>query len=173
MDRIGREVERVLARGGSRDALPLAAPVALLVLLPLFSVSTGCGDDPPCEVAECGPTRPEPLIVCDDDSIGGDTGRCLRNSDTGTCGWELRVCPPTRSCAVDVRCPSGFYCGYTPEAMCGAGGASGICKEAVPPDHCTNFLEWVCGCDGVTYLSSCDAATTPGIGILHTGFCSP
>jgi hypothetical protein len=46
--------------------------------------------------------------VCADGSIGGNTGRCLRDGD-GTCGWELRECPPEvcPAIACDLECPEG------------------------------------------------------------------
>lgn len=49
------------------------------------------GDE--CTEAECGPAPGCPAELCSDGSIGGCTGRCIRR-DSGTCGWEIRTCPP-------------------------------------------------------------------------------
>jgi hypothetical protein len=57
-----------------------------------------CGGPPPCMLEECGPepgTDPGvPPTICDDGSLGGITGACLRDPATGMCGWENRECPP-------------------------------------------------------------------------------
>ena len=130
---------------------------------------------PDCSPAECGPGLGAPTILCDDGSLGGNTGRCLRDATTGTCGWELRDCPPARSCGGLVAdptlsvCPSGFYCAYTPEAMCGAADATGTCK-LVPDGGCYTLYAPVCGCDGMTYGNDCEAASA-GMGLLHDGAC--
>jgi len=49
--------------------------------------------EPLCDVAECGPPIRMPSKRCPDGSIGGPTGRCLREPD-GRCAWEVRSCPP-------------------------------------------------------------------------------
>jgi hypothetical protein len=49
-------------------------------------------DDVLCDVADCGPPLGMPNYLCEDGTLAGPTGRCLRNAD-GTCGWEIRDCP--------------------------------------------------------------------------------
>jgi hypothetical protein len=71
----------------------------------------GCPTPGPeeCELDACGPALGAPAYVCADGSIGGNTGRCLANAD-GTCGWELRECPPDECAALpmcDLLCPPG------------------------------------------------------------------
>jgi hypothetical protein len=46
----------------------------------------------PCEITECGPPMRMPNRRCPDGSMGGPTGRCLRQPD-GRCAWEVRPCP--------------------------------------------------------------------------------
>lgn len=124
--------------------------VAVLVALPALLLMGGtgsCADDPPCEVAECGPPLTSPGIVCADESTGGNTHRCLRDAESGTCAWELRVCPAPVACGLSTPCPTGFYCGYEPGAMCGAAGA-GVCKLTLL-NVCQSLDAAVCGCNGV------------------------
>lgn len=45
-----------------------------------------------CDVGDCGPPLGMPTIICEDGSLGGNTGRCLR-SELGRCFWEIRDCP--------------------------------------------------------------------------------
>jgi len=46
----------------------------------------------PCDRNECGPQMGMPNRRCPDGSIGGPTGRCLRQAN-GKCAWEVRPCP--------------------------------------------------------------------------------
>ncbi len=52
-----------------------------------------------CAVESCGARLGAPTILCEDGSLGGNTGRCLEQAD-GMCGWELRECPPPTECAM-------------------------------------------------------------------------
>jgi len=53
--------------------------------------STGSADQA-CAPGACGEPLDSVTYLCSDGSLGGNTGRCLRNAD-GTCGWEWRECP--------------------------------------------------------------------------------
>ena len=71
--------------------------------------------------AKCGPQLGLPNTICADGSTGGPTGRCRTQRD-GTCGWEVRECPPTgcygicvpnvpqTGCQVNTDCPMGQTC---------------------------------------------------------------
>jgi hypothetical protein len=122
-----------------------------------------CDPTTECGVDECGPAPRAPACTCADGTIGCNTGRCLRGAD-GMCGWEFRECPATTTCGGfgGARCPAGYFCQYTREAMCGAFDATGTC--AVVPDATTcSAIDGggrdltVCGCDGTTYSSECHA----------------
>jgi len=45
-----------------------------------------------CEKADCGPQLGLANWTCADGSVGGPTGRCLRQPG-GACGWEINNCP--------------------------------------------------------------------------------
>jgi hypothetical protein len=48
-----------------------------------------------------------PAQQCSDGTIGGNTGRCVRNGDN--CTWEIRECPSTSGGCVKSGC-SGTQC---------------------------------------------------------------
>lgn len=56
---------------------------------------TGSGNasaETECDAKECGPKMGMPQKQCHDGSMGGPTGRCLKN-DAGACSWEVKACP--------------------------------------------------------------------------------
>jgi hypothetical protein len=91
----------------------------------------GC-DDLACTPEECGPGLGAPTYMCEDGSIGGNTGRCFR-TEAGFCTWEFRECPTTE-CTLEE-------CGPAPGApnfMCADGSWGG-------PGPCERNEEGVCG----------------------------
>ena len=130
-----------------------------------------------CAVEECGAPLRAATIMCEDGSLGGNTGRCLRNDD-GTCGWELRECPVTdptgqtcggRTVEGQRGCPEDFYCAYSEGAICGRADATGTCQRR--PGGCIALYDPVCGCDGQTYGNACTAASA-GVSVDHDGECA-
>jgi hypothetical protein len=63
---------------------------------------------------------------------------------------------PLGPCATNLECPSGFFCQH--DGLCTvSGGVAGVCAQLpVCPDTGAACFG-VCGCDGQTYCSSCDA----------------
>jgi len=53
----------------------------------------GVCDDVLCPDYECGPPLGMPNWECPDGTLGGPTGRCLREDPSAPCGWEVRECP--------------------------------------------------------------------------------
>lgn len=97
-----------------------------------------CVPDELCADGECGPVLGMPILVCEDGSIGGNTGLCVRNPD-GACGWEIRECPPPppppAECAPDECGPALGM----PIRMCDDGSWGG------PTGRCLRSAEGVCG----------------------------
>lgn len=66
------------------------------------------------------------------------------------------------------NCAAGEYCAYEPDQNCGRADATATCKER--PEVCPEIYAPVCGCDGKTYSSACDAAGN-GVGYEREGPC--
>ena len=65
-------------------------------------------------------------------------------------------------------CPDGGYCDFPQSAQCGATDGGGQCK--LRPQICPAIYAPVCGCDGTTHASACDAAGT-GTSVASVGEC--
>jgi hypothetical protein len=122
-----------------------------------------------CTDAECGPRPRSPTFLCDDGSVGGNTGRCFRGPDL-MCGWEHRVCPVTQACGSRGLgpCPATQFCDFPLESTCGATDRPGVCRAV--PEICTREFMPVCGCDGATYSNACNAAAA-GVSVASEGPC--
>jgi hypothetical protein len=66
-------------------------------------------------------------------------------------------------------CPSDAYCDFPPEAMCGAADQPGVCLPR--PEACILIYDPVCGCDGLTHGSACQAASN-GTDVAYEGECT-
>jgi len=88
-----------------------------------------------CPDSDCGPQLGLPNYVCDDGSIAGPTGRCLKR-DNGSCGWEVVSCPSGNGGSGGQASggASGQLCGGK---LCGAGQA---CCGPAACGHCVNEL---------------------------------
>lgn len=69
-----------------------------------------------------------------------------------------------------LSCDENEYCDYAGDVACGIGGQTGACK--LRPDVCPPDCPGVCGCDGMFYCNSCDAAAL-GMDVNPTITCSP
>ena len=93
-----------------------------------------------------------------------------------TCGGSTnKLCPDDQYCELfgilcsqppTVRCPStASLCDYARK------GGVGVCRVKPPDSQCPPGGQPVCGCDGVTYTSSC-ARIAANVFLDHTGSCS-
>lgn len=122
-----------------------------------------------CADSLCGPRPRTVTIMCEDGSLGGNTGRCLRGEDL-SCGWEMRACPAEVRCGARLgnTCTDAQFCDFPEAAMCGRADGTGTCRPR--PEACTALYSPVCSCDGVTYSNACTAQAR-GVDVLHTGGC--
>jgi hypothetical protein len=91
------------ASGGSASCVPDAGACNLACvdgyhceLQDIVCITTPCDPIPACVPTlcskdACGPALGLATILCDDGSVGGNTGNCLKKADG--CGWEIRTCP--------------------------------------------------------------------------------
>jgi hypothetical protein len=137
-----------------------------------------------CDVAKCGPQLGLPNGMCPDGSISGPTGRCLLNAD-GSCGWEIKECPPTgcygicvpdvpqSGCQVDTDCPMGQACNVQcREWACVPGGTGMGTPTTDPATGMTAPPTSACACDLTDNSCMCDA-TGVCKGQVCVGQCAP
>lgn len=89
------------------------------------------------------------------------------NDDTpanGRGAFDCTIWVDHSGCYSNSDCMSNSYC-QRPTGICGGAG-----KCSTKPELCAAVYVPVCGCDGRTYPSSCDAAGA-GVSIAHPGTC--
>ncbi len=104
-----------------------------------------------CAIEECGPALGMPNTLCPDGSVGGPTGRCLRNAD-GTCGWEVVECPA--GTCVDSDGADPYVAGSATEST---PSSAASCSDRCSADG-SAVIECICTTDGllVTTTMGCD-----------------
>lgn len=110
--------------------------------------------------------------------IAGDTRLHDDGCNTCTCvdgtGWSCTLvgCAPNPGgrCGgfAGNTCGASEYCAYEEGQSCGAADEESVCMTR--PQICNAIYAPVCGCDGNTYGSACNANGS-GTGILHDGEC--
>ncbi|MBK8173698.1 MAG: hypothetical protein IPK60_25635 [Sandaracinaceae bacterium] len=112
----------------------------------------------------------------DGESCYGISGCTCEGADCGNLYESPESCedayaPCSASCGglLGTSCPSGAFCDYAIEDMCGATDALGTCSPIT--DGCLDVWDPVCGCDGMTYSNTCYAARE-GVGVYSEGECA-
>lgn len=67
-----------------------------------------------------------------------------------------------------ASCSDAEYCDFPDPHLCGGADEQGVCRPR--PTDCPPEIRTVCGCDGNTYASPCDA-TTSGTDVAREGAC--
>lgn len=84
------------------------------------------------------------------------------------CDAAHATCAEPGACAVSEPCGAGEWCDFEESVACGRAGGRGLCREV--PSACPPVIAPVCGCDGETYSSSCDA-NLAGTDVAYAGDC--
>jgi hypothetical protein len=118
------------------------------------SNSGGESNGEECSVDRCGPQLGLPNWTCEDGTMGGPTGRCLKTGDG--CGWEIRDCPPGGEGGAAAQGGSGNAAG-APAGGAGSDPCGGcdvpdqICVYQIGgpgPSHFTCATQNPCGAAG-------------------------
>jgi hypothetical protein len=99
------------------------------------------GSQETCDKSACGPQLGLPNQICADGSMGGPTGRCLKNAN-GSCGWEIRQCPPDGTGSGGDASSGGTGTGGAPGGACGGQTCTvdQICCGPAECGHCISKL---------------------------------
>jgi Kazal-type serine protease inhibitor domain len=69
-----------------------------------------------------------------------------------------------------VQCKAGEFCDFGGDPACGATDKGGVCRTVTRT--CVQIYAPVCGCDGRSYGSQCDAHGA-GVSVMHDQLCTP
>lgn len=165
-----------------RPALTLLATLVLGTACTLDSAGMGPED---AAAATTDPDRDAntlPTGRIDDDAGAADAGRAVTNDagatdadvpDTGVADAgdaATDAGPALTRCGTrgGVRCGDDAFCNFEPDVACGALDRGGLCEAR--PMRCPAIYVPVCGCDGTTYPSACNAHAF-GVSVQHDGPC--
>lgn len=117
------------------------------------------------EIPSGCPKKLDPVCGCDGNTYQNP---CLAEAKSVNIDHKGSCAGSGQTCGQRNPCPSSEYCHYSNNS-CGAQGATGTCKTR--PLTCGGTSSKVCGCDGNTYPSDCDARRA-GVDVAHSGKCS-
>ena len=118
----------------------------------------------------CNTCPPVPHGCCKSDGTL-EKASCVNRAwvcPPGSTSFGSAGCKPPAVCAPLMPCAAGQYC-KVPDFTCGGGNVPGACAPI--PGACTPGGPAVCGCDGLSHPSACDAASG-GNDVSASGACT-
>lgn len=141
-------------------------------------MAINCSDDSPPSVGVNSSSFTKGEAAQNDGltSDGQDACEIMGWYTDGVCD---EFCPVTDDACADVGptacggqdavdCPDGQFCSFPLSAECGNVDPIGTCE--IQAGNCTNDVNPVCGCDGMTYGNACYAARS-GVNVAAMGAC--
>ncbi len=119
---------------------------------------------------ETCPTVDDPVCGCDGMTYSNSCGANVAGVSVAHAGECDSTNPGEGACGglLGLTCADSEFCSYAADAFCGAADATGTCTPK--PESCDAVYDPVCGCDGVTYGSECEA-NLAGISSAAAGEC--
>lgn len=114
---------------------------------------------------EACPAVIDPVCGCDGRTYGNSCEAAMAGVSVSYSGACIAPPPPPAACGDNAQCPASEYC----VKLLGDCAGAGVCRPR--PERCVTLYDPVCGCNGTTYPSECDAAGS-GVGVAYKGSCA-
>lgn len=111
----------------------------------------------------------DPVCGCDGKTYSNDCAAGLAGVSIDHAG-ECEPAGPVCGGFLGTPCEDAtYYCDYShSDLACGNADGQGVCLKK--PEGCPKNIDWVCGCDGMSYSNAC-TANAAGVTVASKGEC--